>query len=283
MIRDFQTLDRPAFMRRYGHIRPGTFDITVPRYDQEPSLYFGTVEPAPPTCAERPGVEPGPAEIRAIDELFAGLGYGFDWAAFRGFAADAISARERVKFLYSRNVSDALEIIRNVGALHGYDREIMSFLTISDIETFLDLDPDLHNRIAEVASSNKVIWARNQPVRLPELLLDLDDVCAFEVRASTPNFITDKTVEAEVAGVTGGDLSGRLVFIESADPGFDWIFTRSIAGFVTKFGGENSHMAIRAREFGLPAVIGAGSAYDRWRASRLIRIECGSRRVEAIL
>ena len=51
----------------------------------------------------------------------------------------------------------------------------------------------------------------------------------------------------------------------SADPGFDWIFTRDISGFVTQFGGANSHMAIRASELGIPAVIGAGEAlFRRW-------------------
>ncbi|WP_298065820.1 PEP-utilizing enzyme, partial [uncultured Mailhella sp.] len=39
---------------------------------------------------------------------------------------------------------------------------------------------------------------------------------------------------------------------------FDWIFTRPFAGLVTKFGGANSHMAIRCAEYGLPAAIGVG-------------------------
>ena len=55
-------------------------------------------------------------------------------------------------------------------------------------------------------------------------------------------------------------FAGRILFVPSADPGFDWIFTRGIAGFVTQFGGANSHMAIRASELGIPAVIGAGES-----------------------
>ena len=48
------------------------------------------------------------------------------------------------------------------------------------------------------------------------------------------------------------------MLLPNADPGFDWIFSRNIAGFVTAYGGVNSHMAVRASELGLPAVIGAG-------------------------
>jgi phosphoenolpyruvate-protein kinase (PTS system EI component) len=53
-------------------------------------------------------------------------------------------------------------------------------------------------------------------------------------------------------------LSGKIILIENADPGFDWIFSQPIAGLITKYGGANSHMAIRCAEFGIPAAIGCG-------------------------
>ena len=49
--------------------------------------------------------------------------------------------------------------------------------------------------------------------------------------------------------------------IENADPGYDWIFLHKIRGFITKYGGLNSHMAIRAAELGIPAAIGTGEFY----------------------
>ena len=52
--------------------------------------------------------------------------------------------------------------------------------------------------------------------------------------------------------------------MERADPGFDWIFSKDIKGLVTKYGGSNSHMAIRCAEFNIPAAIGCGDQiYDR--------------------
>jgi hypothetical protein len=51
-------------------------------------------------------------------------------------------------------------------------------------------------------------------------------------------------------------------------PGFDWLFAYPIAGLITAWGGANSHMAIRAGELDLPAVIGAGEVlYRRWSSS----------------
>ena len=58
-------------------------------------------------------------------------------------------------------------------------------------------------------------------------------------------------VEAPTVGGDGAldaDVTGRIVLIPSADPGYDWLLARGIAGLITMFGGANSHMAVRAAE-----------------------------------
>ncbi|MCH8555210.1 MAG: hypothetical protein LAT76_08635, partial [Schleiferiaceae bacterium] len=78
-----------------------------------------------------------------------------------------------------------------------------------------------------------------------------------------PNFVTDKEIIGEVvflgATPTAESLDGKIVLIEGADPGYDWIFLHEIKGLLTKYGGAGSHMTIRCAEFGLPAAIGCGS------------------------
>ena len=54
------------------------------------------------------------------------------------------------------------------------------------------------------------------------------------------------------------NIKNKIVFIKNADPGYDWIFTKEIAGFITAYGGINSHMSIRAMELNIPAVIESG-------------------------
>ena len=78
-------------------------------------------------------------------------------------------------------------------------------------------------------------------------------------------------------------FAGAIVTIPSADPGYDWLFSYKIAGLVTAFGGVNSHMAIRAGELNLPAVIGAGETlYEHWSTATQLRIDCAARRVEIL-
>ena len=103
----------------------------------------------------------------------------------------------------------------------------------------------------------------SQAIKLPYLITDPADVHVVPLLKSRPNYVTQKSVEAEVVFLSGQavapqSLEGKIVLIEGADPGYDWIFMSALRGLITKFGGANSHMAIRCAELGIPAAIGCG-------------------------
>ena len=108
----------------------------------------------------------------------------------------------------------------------------------------------------------------------------------FHLDPSEPNFVTLGRVSAEVIEIEAledQDPTGKIVCAASADPGFDWLFTRGIAGLVTQFGGANSHMAIRAAELGLPAVIGCGERnYQAWSRAARLELDCAARTVRVL-
>ena len=54
-------------------------------------------------------------------------------------------------------------------------------------------------------------------------------------------------------------MNNKIVLLENADPGYDFIFSHNIKGLITEYGGSNSHMSIRCLELGVPAIIGIGS------------------------
>ena len=120
-------------------------------------------------------------------------------------------------------------------------------------------------------------------VRLHHLIVEPDDIDVVSPARGQPTFITDKSVTARTRHLhtnEGGDLDGRIVLIESADPGFDWIFAHDIAGLITQYGGANSHMAIRCAEFGLPAAIGcAERLFSALLKGSVIELNCAARKV----
>ena len=106
------------------------------------------------------------------------------------------------------------------------------------------------------------------------------------LRLSQPNFITHNSITGPGVLLGGqtevpANMAGAVVLIENADPGFDWIFAYGIAGLVTKYGGANSHMAIRCAEFGIPAAIGCGEQiFDRLCSGGGIEINCAEHLVQ---
>ena len=76
------------------------------------------------------------------------------------------------------------------------------------------------------------------------------------------------------------EIEGRILLIPSADPGYDWIFAHGILGFITKYGGANSHMAIRAGELGIPAVVGAGAKrFEQYKKAVILEIDALAKKV----
>jgi phosphoenolpyruvate-protein kinase (PTS system EI component) len=76
------------------------------------------------------------------------------------------------------------------------------------------------------------------------------------------------------------EIKNKIVLIESADPGFDWIFTCGIKGLVTAYGGANSHMAIRANELHIPAAIGVGEAFFKEiMKKKILTLDCLKRQI----
>ena len=281
--RDFATLDADTFLKRYGHLRPGTYDILSPRYDEAPDTYFDwSARNGDSGVAAR--FEPTARQLRRIDELIARAGFTFDARRMLEFAAAAIRGREQAKFAFTRVLSDILTIVGRLGDRLGFSARDMSFV---DVEALRGLTGDArHDRPALQAAVDcgKARYETSLLISLPPLLTRPDDVWSFQSLDARPTFVTRGRATGRVANIDAGDApDGAIALIASADPGYDWLFARGIAGLVTAFGGVNSHMALRALELGVPAVVGAGeSQFRRWSQAPALDIDAASELVAVL-
>jgi choline kinase len=276
-----------AFIMRYGHLRPGTYEITADTYADDPMRYLEPmIKPLHSTVSPYSWT---PSVRKRLEALLRQHGLESDVNAFERFLRRAIEGREYAKFMFSRNLSAGLTALGSVGAHYGLDRDAVSHLDITDLYKLrvgahsTDVAAWLAARAEEGAFDHQLTRA----IELPQLISTVDDFYYFERPSSEPNFVSQGRVAAEVVVLADGEAStsieikGKVVAIPRADPGYDWLFAHGICGLVTQYGGANSHMTIRAAELGLPAAIGVGEAlFERLAAARLIVLDCALRRIE---
>ena len=188
--------------------------------------------------------------------------------------------------MFTRPLSEALEAIAEFGTRIGLGRSELANIRIADLLAARDAPPDVVAQLRRRATEGAEYHLVAQGVSLPGQIAGPTDLVWFEQVAAEPNFVTALAVEAMVvvgAGTADADVEGAIVLIPSADPGYDWLLARGIAGLVTMFGGANSHMAVRAAECGLPAAIGVGEArYESLARANVIRLDCGIRSITVV-
>lgn len=277
-----------VFLEKYGHLRAGTYSILSPRYDQMPNLFEDTN--GTPTAVAPLAVAADADMTANITAALERHGIHFSGEALLTFAKQTLEYREDAKFQFTKALSTAIELLAHAGSLVGLSREEVACIDLETLMRFRDAeDRDLdavRDTWREVAATNADRQALYRRVALPPVLVSAGDLTAAENYASKPNFVTRKRIEGSVFNFRDLDygdippLAERIVLIENADPGYDWIFTRHPLGLITKHGGVASHMAIRCAELGVPAAVGCGETlFDRARVAGRVYLDCATERL----
>jgi phosphohistidine swiveling domain-containing protein len=287
-------LRKEDFLERYGHLRPGTYDITSPRYDEAFDTYFCQWNQA--TASREKFTNPTDASSftldaqkrEKLDTLIRMNGLQTTPAEILHFIRHAIEGRELGKFLFTKNLSMVLRHLTTLGSRYGLTAEDMAHVDIQVITNLYSSlgDADVGTVLRDSIKQGKNLHTITRALRLPQLISVPADAEHFMASEVEPNFITQGTVTTMV--ILEEDLhhyppTGKIVFIKSADPGYDWLFSHNIAGLVTMYGGANSHMAIRCAELSIPAIIGCGEHnFDQWGRHSVLTIDCENRHVNPI-
>lgn len=293
-LRKFQTGEktREEFFDSYGHLRPGTYDITALRYcDMDENIFRqnNSVQNSSGTHEKECNISP--EEKIAIDELMLKDRLSGNSKSLLDFIARAIEYREVAKLEFTRTLSEALEFISLAGEKLGFSREDLSQIDLTTLMKFRNPEySDVeHSKDVIKQSLERHRKERNWSdfIVLPPVIIDEKDFEIISFYKARPNFITENMVRGPVLEYDKDkfykieDMSSFIIFLENADPGYDWIFARNPLGIVTKYGGVASHMAIRCAEFGISAAIGCGAAiYNNLVKSNLVVIDGSKQTLE---
>jgi phosphohistidine swiveling domain-containing protein len=279
-------ISKEEFLAVYGHIRPGTYDIMSKRYDEAFDEYFGdNIILDSPTADEQ--FEFSDDIMKKIQLELEQNGLLISAQELMVFIKEAIEGREYLKFVFTKAVSEILRLIGELGKRLEIEKEDMAHIDISLVRSlYSDLySGNITNTFRENISVNKQQYESAVQIKMPSMIVSPESVYGFYLLDEEPNFVTNKSVTSDVVNLSEatGDYTEKIVFIQAADPGYDFLFSKQIGGLVTQFGGSNSHMAIRCAELGIPAIIGVGEKnFTEWSKYKRMTIDCLKRQVVKI-
>jgi phosphohistidine swiveling domain-containing protein len=289
MNSDFENMSKKAFLDKYGHLRPGTYDITSKRYDEAPDIYFDwngrdkVTERNAENCEFRMSLQ----QLNNLKLKLEENGLTNDILELMDFVKTVIEGREYGKFVFTRNLSEAMQLIAEIGQKEGISRDDLAYLNVRVIYELYSSTKDTRTSLLYSIRQGKDDYEITQSVTLPPVILSPEDAVSFYYPDSEPNYITSLKESGHVyllentEDVSG--MEGGIILIKSADPGYDWIFSHGIKGFITMYGGANSHMAIRAAELGIPAVVGVGAKrFEEYKKAAMLEIDSQGKTVRIL-
>ena len=283
---DSYKLTKKQFINKHGHIRPNTYEITSKNYRDGYDDYFKNKKNSSKINIKK--FELNRIQILKISKFIKNNKLNTDCKKLMIFIKKSISNREYAKYIFTKSIDNIFSILKKIAKRNSIDEKNLSFIKI---ETILDLyynltTKNIKNSLINEINTNKKEFMKSIFFKLPEIIYSSKDIYNFLENEKKVNFIGRSVALGKpyhIKDNTKFDLKDKIICIESADPGYDFIFSQKIAGLITQFGGVNSHMAIRCAELSIPAAIGVGhNKFINILNSEAIRLDCETSKIDLI-
>ena len=181
-------ISKDVFDKFCGHLRPGTYDITMERYDQNPNLVQFTKSET--YLKSKINIQDilNVKEVNKFNKMLNDFGFDFDTKFLLEYLKNSIILREENKFNFTKYLSNYLEAIADYGHAHELSRDDLSFLSTGEI---IKINKD-KNKILDLINARKKTYDDNLLIKCPDVIDDLNDLSIVRLPLGKPNFITNK-------------------------------------------------------------------------------------------
>ena len=276
------------FILKYGHLRPSMYSILNKNYKENFRNYFSINY----TNYKKKKINLKISNKRKniINNFFKKNNLLFSFEDFIKFAKKSIENRENSKLIFSKSIDEIFINLKKLAVEINIDYKNFEHLDIKLIKnSFNNLSQEkLRNLILRNIKKNKEHYTFAKNIKTPDVITSTKNFDYFDEISSKENYVTEKNILGDMIELKKisnlEKLKDKIILIESADPGYDFIFSYNIKGLITKYGGKNSHMAIRCNELNLPSIIGVGEkTYRSFINSKKIYIDCKNEKFETFL
>ena len=286
MLKDTK-LSRNKFCEKYGHLRPSTYDILSKNYKENYSKYIKNK-----LVNKKTKIKDFKLSNSSKNKVILFLKHNFNFKISINelfeYIKDSIGYREYSKFIFTKSIDLVFDEIKKLGKRLSISDEKLSHMDIKLIKELYYIlnSDDLGNLLSQDISRNKDNYKFNKYIKLPEVIFDKKDIYEFEESSNKANYFGNDPVLANtiyLENKTIPNLKNKIVLINSADPGFDFIFNHQIKGLVTEYGGANSHMSIRCSELNISSAIGVGTNnFERYVNSKKLSLNPITEKIDIV-
>jgi rifampicin phosphotransferase len=283
-----------GFLRRFGHRAVAEIDLGMPRWSDDPSHLLGVISNYLRLATDDldPVTQFKAGEAKAESMIITLTSRAAEHSRIRARLAgwtlrrvrQLVGLREAPKFLLVMALGVMRDHLKAVG------RELTSNGVIDQVDDvfFLDLGDarrglageDLRTLVAERREAYQQELKRRH---IPRLLLSdgtEPEAVAIETAQGDGSLAGSPASTGMVTGrarvvldPVGAHLEpGEILVAPSTDPGWTPLFLTA-GGLVMEMGGSNSHGAVVAREYGIPAVVGVPDATHKIQTGQLITVD----------
>jgi len=277
------------FINNYGHLRPSTYSIIEKNYKDNLFGYFSKTESVKNKNKKKNKFILDKKKSLKINNLFKEKKISVNFNQFLKFAKLSIENREYLKLIFSRSINEIFSCLKDLAKEININYQEFQHLDIDLIlKAFHNLEQEnLKKTILRNININKKSASFSKYILLPDVINNVTNFEIFHDLDCKENYITNKSIVGEIFELNKSkklkNTKDKIILIENADPGFDFIFSYKLKALVTKYGGSNSHMAIRCMELGLPAIIGVGDKiYNQLSKSKKVFIDCNNNKYSII-
>ena len=292
-----------GFLGRYGHRAVAEIDLGMPRWSDDPGHILGVL--ANYLKLDDPALAPDRQFANAAREAEDRIERLAAAAGSRGGPAGRLRARlvrgalKRTRLFAGLRELPKYHLVEGLGSvrqqLSAVGAELAAAGRIAEADDIFFLDfAEAHRGLAG-ASMRAVVAERREAYeaelgrrRIPRVLLsDGTEPEALQTRggpgagagvlSGTPASAGTVTAKARVIlDPHGARLEpGEILVAPSTDPGWTPLFLTA-GGLVMEMGGPNSHGAVVAREYGIPAVVGVPDATSAISTGQVITLDGGA-------
>ncbi len=279
---------KKKFYKYFGHLRPSTYDITVKNYKDGFRTYFGSTSYKPLNIIKKNYIFTK-KQKKLINKEILNHKLKYTFKSLINFIIKSIYFREESKRVFSRGIDQIFNEMKLLSKKIDIPINDFSFL---DIQSFKNLYNNFDINFIKTSFLNEIKinrqnYKRNQVFKLPDVILRSDDIFSYDEKIKNGTFLGFEEIIKEIIVIDKKskkfNLKNKIVCIENADPGYDFIFSYKIAGLITAYGGPNSHMCIRCNELGIPACIGIGkSNFNMIKVAKVVSLNCNIKKIEII-